>query len=662
MNDPVSRRIFLAAGGGALAVSPLLVRRAVAGAAPGDSAAAQGALPLASPLQAADYRRVRFTDPFWAPRQRANRETTMPHLFAKLREVGAVANLERAGRGETGGYRGYVFADSDVHKTLEAAAYCLGLGEDARIAAASDELIAILRRAQRPDGYLDSAYQVQGKARFTNLRDDHELYCAGHLVEAGVAHFEATGRRDLLEVATRVADLLDQTFGDGPGRRAGYPGHPELELALVRLGRAAQQPRYLRLAQHFVERRGEKFFASEHGTPLAEYDGTYWQDDVKVRDRQVISGHAVRALYLYSGALDVAAQTGDATMLPAVERVWRNAVEKRVFVTGGLGSSSRNEGFTDDYDLPTFDAYQETCASIAFVMLNQRLALLTGDARYADLVEWSLYNAVAAGISLSGDRFFYVNPLASHGGHHRKPWYDCACCPPNVARTFASLGRYAYASGPQDVYVQLYAAGSAELQLGAGRVRLEVASDYPWDGRVALTVAGAPAGAFALRLREPGWCAGSAQVSVNGEAQSRAARERGYLVLRRDWRAGDRVQLELPLPVRRLEAHPLVEQAAGRVALARGPIVYCVEQADTSAPVGALRLPREAVLRPEPLPALGGVPALTGEALALEVAEDAPLYAASAPRHGRSVPFRAVPYCAWDNREAGPMRVWLPTA
>jgi DUF1680 family protein len=660
MNDPVSRRRFLAAGGGALVASPLLGRSAatdgLAGAAP------EGGLSLAEPLRAADYRKVRFSDPFWAPRQRVNRETTLPHLFAKLREVGALANLEKAARGETGGYRGYVFADSDVHKTLEAAAYCLGAGEDPRIAAASDELIGVLRRAQRPDGYIDSAYQVQGKPRFSNLRDDHELYCAGHLVEAGVAHFEATGRRDLLEVATRVADLLDQTFGDGPGRRAGYPGHPELELALVRLAGAARQPRYLRLAQHFVERRGEKFFATEHGTPLAEYDGTYWQDDVKVREHQVISGHAVRALYLYSGALDVAQQTADATMLPAVERVWRNAVEKRLFVTGGLGSSSRNEGFTDDYDLPTFDAYQETCASIAFVMLNQRLALLTGDARYADLVEWSLYNAVAAGISLSGDRFFYVNPLASHGGHHRKPWYECACCPPNVARTFASLGRYAYATGAADVYVNLYAAGSAELRTGAGRVRLEVASDYPWDGRVILTLAEAPSGAFALRLREPGWCAGAAQLGVNGEAPPRAVRERGYLVLRRDWRAGDRVQLELPLPVRRIEAHPLDEQAAGRVALARGPIAYCVEQADSKLPVGALRLPREAALAPLRLPELGGAVALSGEALALELAPGAPLYSATPARRQGSVPFRAVPYCVWDNREAGPMRVWLPTA
>jgi hypothetical protein len=329
-------------------------------------------------------------------------------------------------------------------------------------------------------------------------------------------------------------------------------------------------------------------------------------------------------------------------------------------VTGGLGSSSRNEGFTDDYDLPTFDAYQETCASIAFVMLNQRLALLSGDSRYADLVEWSLYNAVAAGISLSGDRFFYVNPLASHGDHHRKPWFDCACCPPNVARTLASLGQYAYATGPQDVYVNLYAAGSADLAVGQGRLQLEVASQYPWDGRVALTVRESSAGSFALRLRQPGWCGEGASLRVNGEPQPAAGGERGYLVVRREWRAGDRVELDLPMPVRRLAAHPLVEEAAFRVALSRGPIVYCVEQGDVVPRLPALRLPRTAPFWAETSPLLGGATVLRGEALAIAAAAaEGPLYAPVSPRRLEPVALTAVPYCAWDNRSAGAMRVWI---
>jgi DUF1680 family protein len=650
------RRDFLAGAASSLLAAPLLARASRAGAA---DAPAPEAPSLESPLRAADYRRVTFCDPFWAPRLRANRETTVPHLFRKLREVGAVGNLERAAAGQKGGHEGYVFADSDVHKALEAAALCLGSGSDARIAAEVDALVPVLARAQQPDGYLDSAYQLDDKPRFTNLRDDHELYCAGHLVEAGVALFEATGRRDLLDVARRTADLVERTFGDGPGRRPGYPGHPELELALVRLSGATGDPRYLRLARYFVEHRGEGFFAVEHRTPPGEYDGTYWQDDARIRDHQVIAGHAVRALYLFSGALDVARETGDRSLQAAAERIWTNAVERRMFVTGGLGSSAHNEGFTDDYDLPTYDAYQETCASIAFVLLNERLFRLTGDSRYADVVEWTLHNAVAAGVSLSGDRFFYVNPLASRGGHHRRDWYRCACCPPNVARTFASLGRHAFATSADDVYVNLYAAGAADLDVGKGKLRLELRGDYPWDGRVLITVADSTAGELALRLRKPGWCGGPVAVRVNGAPQAPPS-ERGYLVVRRAFRGGDTVELDLPMPVRRIEGHPYVEQTAGRVALGRGPIVYCVEQRDVDSPVAGLRLPAAAGLRAERDPALGGAAVLRGPALAAEVDAATPLYGVGPPAT-RAVSLAAVPYAVWDNREPGAMRVWLPT-
>ncbi len=654
MNRRLSRRSFLAASGGSLLASPILAQPAASRG--GTEAAAPGL-----PLRPADYRRVRLADPFWAPRLRVNREVTVPHLLAKLHEVGAVRNLERAAAGARDGHQGFVFADSDLHKTLEAAAYCIGVAGDARIAAGADELIAVLAKAQQPDGYLDSAYQLSTKPRFSNLRDDHELYCAGHLIEAGVAHFEATGRRDLLEIAIRCADLLDRTFGDGPGKRAGYPGHPELELALVRLSRATGEQRYFRLAQFFLEHRGEGFFGAEHAISAGKYDGTYWLDDRRLREHQAISGHAVRALYLFSGALDVAAATGDEGLRAAVDRVWRSAVERRMFVTGGLGSSEHNEGFTEDYGLPTFRAYQETCASIAFVMLNHRLALLTGDGRYADLVEWSLYNAVAAGVALSGDRFFYVNPLASRGSHHRQPWFECACCPPNVARTLASLGRYAYATGPEDLYVNLYAAGGAELRLAGGAALIEIESQYPWEGRVALRVRECPDRPFALRLRQPGWCSDPVSLSVNGEPQQACVRQRGYLVLRREWRAGDRVELDLPMPVRRLQAHPLLEEATGRVALSRGPIVYCVEQADVAAPLGALRLPRDAVLRAEPSPMLGGVTVLRGDAIAVR-SEAAPLYEPVAPRRSEPTGLTAVPYGAWDNRQPGAMRVWIAEA
>lgn len=647
----LSRRAFLSAAGAPLLAGPLLSRAGLASTPPP---------PRDAGARAVDYRRVRLADPFWAPRQRTNRSITVPHLFGQLRENGYVSNFERAAARQQGGYRGPVYMDSDVYKTIEAASYCLGSAPDPAIGAQVDEWIGRLRAAQRPDGYIDTCYQVNGRARFTNLRDDHELYCAGHLLEAAVAHNASTGRSDLLEMARRYADLLEATFGDGPGRRPGYCGHPEIELGLVRLSRLTANPKYLALARSFVEHRGEKFFAAEHGTPLSAYDGTYWLDDVAIRDHTVISGHAVRALYLYSAAVDLAAETADASLVAAVERVWENATDRRMFVTGGLGSSEHNEGFTDDYDLPTFKAYQETCASIALVFLGHRLNRLTGDARYADLVEWTLYNAVAAGVSLSGDRFFYVNPLASTGSHHRKPWYDTACCPPNVSRLVATVGGYAYATGERDVFVNLYLAGSADVELPKGRVQVEVDSAYPWGGRVTLAIRETTAGDFALRLREPGWCGGPMSVRVNGETPPTLRREKGYVVISRAWRAGDRVELDLPMSIRRLQGHPLIEETSGRVALSRGPIVYCVEQADVGAPLATVRLPGTAPLRAERSDRLAGATLLRGEASAVAVPSGGRLYGETtgAPATtGASI--TAVPYCVWDNGEAGPMRVWL---
>ena len=654
-----TRRAFLSTTGLGL-VAPRILQ-AQAASSPDQDAAPSGLVKL----RAVPYRSVKITDTFWAPRQATNRAATVPHLFAELREKGYVSNFERAAKGLEGGYRGPVYMDSDVYKSLEAAAYVLGEGPEPKIQAEFDSWVDLVRSAQQADGYVNTFHQVNRKPRFSNLQDNHEIYCAGHLIEAGVAHFEATSKRSLLDIAIRYADLLARTFGDGPEKRAGYPGHPEAELALFRLWRVTGERRHFDLARFFLEHRGDGFFAKEQGKRAGhDFDGTYYLDHAKIRDHQIITGHAVRALYLLCGAADLARETDDPGLLAMMDRVWSNATSKRLFITGGLGSSSLNEGFTNDYDLPNLSAYQESCASLAAGMWAERLALLHGDARYADLVEQSFYNAVAAGVSLRGREFFYANPLASDGTQHRQPWYGTACCPPNLARVIATLGGYAYAASERDLYVNLYLQGEVATTLAGEEARVEVETDYPWDGRVTLRVAKAPAKGFGLRLRAPAWCAGNIALGVNGAPEAAPRRERGYLVVGRPLRDGDRVTLDLPMPVRRVEADPRVEEAAGRVALQRGPLVYCAEQVDHDRPLALFALAPGGAVRTERAPSLlGGVVRLAAEAVAFEPEPgEGSLYRDSPyPRRSHPAILTAVPYSTWDNRTAGPMKVWLRT-
>ncbi|MBV9851555.1 MAG: glycoside hydrolase family 127 protein [Armatimonadetes bacterium] len=611
-------------------------------------------------LQAIPFTQVQIRDAFWAPRREANRRISLPLSLDKLAEAGNLRNLELAAAGATEGFVGPVFADSDVYKALEAVAYSLATDPDPELERRVDEIIAQIAAAQRPDGYLNTAYQVKIglKRRWTNLRDNHELYCAGHLFEAAVAHFQATGKRTLLEVATKFADHIDSVFGDAPGERMGYPGHPEIELALVKLWRVTGERRYFDLARFFVVNRGRKFFADEHGTPHEEYRGEYWQDHLPIREHAAIVGHAVRAGYLYSAVVDVAAETGDAELLQMAERVWDNTTNRRMYVTGGIGSSAHNEGFTGDYDLPNLTAYQETCASVAMMMWNQRLNLITGDSKYADILELALYNGFLAGVSLDGRRYFYVNPLASEGGHHRQEWFGCACCPPNVTRTLASLGGYAYAASDRGLWVNLYIRGGARAQVGGQNVALDVMTEYPWDGKVQITVTPDAEAAFALHLRVPGWCEG-ASVRVNGLLVSDAPLEKGYFVLDRAWKPGDAVEMDLPMPVRRIGADPRVAEDRGCLALARGPLVYCVEDCDLDAPVAALALPAAAEFTAGP-ELLGGIVTLVGNGeTGAEPEWRGGLYRTAAPLVPVAV--TAVPYYAWDNRAPGGMRVWIPT-
>jgi hypothetical protein len=611
-------------------------------------------------LRAVPFPQVTVADPFFAPRRATNLRVTLEHSLKQLEATGTLANFDLAAQGARTGFNGYVFQDSDAYKALEAIALALAATPDPGLDARADAVIARIAASQRPDGYLNSWYSVNApERRFANLRDDHELYCAGHLFEAAAAHFQATGKRSLLDIATKYADLLCRTFGPGEGRRPGYCGHPEIELALVKLADVTRKQDYFELARWFVEQRGSRFFAQEHRTDPARYDGTYWLDHVPVAAMDAIAGHAVRATYLMSGVVDTAARSGNQDLLRMARRVFRNTIERNVFVTGGIGPSASNEGFTRDYDLPTHTAYQETCASIAMAMWAQRMCLFHGDARYADAMETALYNAVPAGVQLDGTKFFYVNPLSSRGHHHRREWYGCACCPPNVARTLAAIGGYAYATGPDSLSVNLYVQGKVAAEVAGEPFELEVTTEYPWDGKVAIRVVKAPAAAAALCLRQPGF-APQMRVQIGGsDAEQTLAR--GYVVLRRTWRAGDVVDVEIPMAVRRLEADPRAETLAGRVAFARGPIVYCGEQVDQAVPVDSVFAPPGAVATVKHDPELlGGVTTLE---VAARTAERAPwparqLYCPQPETQPETL--KLVPYAVWDNRTAGGMHVWWP--
>jgi len=627
-------------------------------------------------LRPVPFTDVKLSGGFWGPRIETNRTVSLPHSLQMLEKAGNIKDLELAAAGTRTGYMGPVFIDSDLYKALEAVSYSLASHPDAELEKKLDEIIAKIAAAQEDDGYLNTHFQVvEPEKRWTNLRDKHELYCAGHLIEAAVAHHQATGKRTLLDVAIKFADYIDSVFGSAPGKRMGYPGHEEIELALFKLWRLTGEKRYYDLAAFFLESRGQGFFAKEHDTPLEEYDGKYWQDDAPLRDYPKIAGHAVRAVYLLSGATDYAAVSKDKRLLQMLDRVWNNTTGANMYVTGGIGSSAKNEGFTFDYDLPNFTGYQETCASVAMIMWNHRLGLLSGNSKYADHLERALYNGFLSGVALDGKKFFYVNPLASHGAHHRKDWYSCACCPPNVTRTLSQLGGYAYATSPGALWVNLYMQGSLNtkvpvpdhLKTSAGKeaqeVSMDVTTDYPWDGKVDFKFNKAIDSPFTLRLRLPDWCT-SASVNVDGEpAKGLVGVNNGYFMLDGPRAEGEVVSLVLDMPVARVAANPKVKQNVGRLAIRRGPVVYCLEEADNDVPVHQVALSETAELKAEHKPdLLGGVTVITGEgelATTESVRQLNQLYAPLDNVVKTSI--TAIPYYVWDNRTAGDMAVWLPT-
>ncbi len=583
-------------------------------------------------LTAVPFTAVKLDDGFWAPRITTNRDASLPHNFEWCESTGRISNFAKAGGLMDGKFEGIYFNDSDVYKVLEGAAYSLADRRDPELEKTVDEVIAKIAAAQQPNGYLNSYYTlVEPDKKWTNLAVRHELYCAGHMFEAAVAYYRATGKRTLLDVAIKKADLIDSIFG--PDKRHDVPGHEEIELALVKLAELTGEDRYFKLAQFFIDVRGDQ-------SQRPKIYGAYCQDHVPVRQQSEIVGHAVRAMYLYAGVADIAGYTGDQALVDAMERLWQSVTGRKMYVTGGIGVQGHGEGFSGDYALPNRDAYCETCAAIGMALWNHRLNLLHADAKYADVVERVMYNGILSGIALDGKTFFYVNPLASSGGHHRQPFYGCACCPTNVVRFIPSVPGYVYATDEDSIFVNLYAAGSGQVPLAGKQVAVTQQTGYPWAGEVKLVINPPEPMAFRLCLRNPGWSQETV-AEVESDEKAKVDSQNGYLMIERTWRPGDCVTLQLDMTVRRIEANPKVEADRGRVALQRGPVVYCFEQADNPAGVQNIMLPREPKFSIEQKSDLLG-----GIAVIKTTASD-----------GREV--TAIPYYAWDHRQPGPMAVWV---
>jgi DUF1680 family protein len=607
-----------------------------------------------------DTRGVTMGPGFWADRRRVNRERTIPHGFEQLRQAGNLGNL-RLAAGADGRYHtigraiglDFPFLDTDVYKWLEAAAWELGHAPDPTLAAAADEAIGLIQRAQRPDGYLNSFVQVVAPGReYTDLAWGHELYCVGHLIQAAVAWQRAVGDGRLLDVAVRATDSVDRALGsDG---RDGIDGHPEIEMALVELYRATADRRYLELAARMIHGRGRGILGAGRFGPA------YWQDHEPVATAESVAGHAVRQLYLDAGAVDVATELGDERLLAAVARRWREMIATRTYLTGGVGSHHLDEAFGDPYELPPDRAYAETCGAIASVMLAWRLLLATGDPACADVIERTIYNGVLPGVSLQGTTFFYDNPLqrrtiraaAAPGHGERASWFPCACCPPNLMRMLASWDQYLVTSDQDGICVQQYANAEIATETPAGPVRLSMATDYPWDGRIRVEVLEAADSAWSLSLRVPAWSRAST-IKLGDAAPTPIPAGSYWASGPRAWQPGDAVVLDLDMTTRVTVPDPRVDAVRGCVALERGPLVYCIETADLPAGVALEEVRVDRDVQPVPVERADLASPLVGLTVpAVQASFDG--------QTERSIEVGAIPYFAWANRSVEAMRVWIP--
>lgn len=601
-------------------------------------------------IEQVDFSHVKINDNFWSPRLKSHVTTTLPVCIDQIEnQTGRIRNFENAAKG-SGEHSGIFFDDSDVYKALEGMAYSLINNPDPALEKKADEWIDKFAAAQQPDGYINTFYTLTGMEKRWQNMDKHEMYCAGHMIEAGVAYYQATGKRKLLDVCIGMADHLMTQFG--PDKRHWVPGHEEIELALVKLYKATNNERYLSFAAWLLEERGHG-----HGTKGGEgdWDPAYYQDDKPVREMTDIGGHAVRCMYLYCGMADVAALKQDTGYIHAMNRLWDDVVLRNMYISGGIGSSRHNEGFTDDYDLPNYDAYCETCASVGMVLWNSRMNQFTGDAKYIDVLERSMYNGALAGISLAGDRFFYVNPLASKGDHHRQAWYGCACCPSQISRFLPSVGNYVYGTSANTVWVNLYIGSKADITVDSNTLALTQETNYPWEGSVKISVNhvketvndvkqslntnSSVKNPLNIKLRIPDWCKAYA-ISVNGMKETSVQTDKGYAILARKWKEGDEIVLRMEMPVEVVAADPRVKEDIGKRAIQRGPLVYCIEETDNKADFDQIALTPETRFETRFTPSLlNGVTSIQATAADRRI--------------------NLIPYYAWDNRESGQMKVWI---
>ena len=625
-------------------------------------------------------------DPFWTGKMETVRTQMIPYQWKALNDQveGAapshcIKNFKIAAGMEDGKFEGRVFQDSDVAKWLEAVGYVLSWHKDEELERTADEVIRIIAAAQQPDGYLDTYYIINGlEKRWTNLMNDHELYCAGHMIEAGIAYYEGTGKRELLEVVIRLADCIDGTFGPEEGKLHAYPGHEIIEMALVRLYCLTKEERYLKLAKYFIDERGQEplYFKQER----EKYGNTYyWEDSLfqeqyfqagkPVREQKEAQGHAVRAMYLYSGMASAAKETGDTSLWEACATLWDNVVHKQMYITGAVGSSDYGEAFTFDYDLPNDTVYGETCASIGLIFWARRMLEVEPGSEYADVLELALFNTCLSGMSLDGKKFFYVNPLEvnpeacrkdqlkKHVEYERQPWFECACCPPNLARLISSLGSYAVTANDSVMYLHLYVGGRMKNPQNGMALRIE--SGLPWDSEVEITVEDCRKETYELAFRMPGWADG-VRILLNGEAQTKFTDVDGYIHFQREWTPGDVVKLAFDMPVRINRANPSVKENIGKIAVSRGPIVYCLEEIDNGNELHRLSLCTKKEMEVLRGNVLEGAVELRGCGRRLSDAGfNGALYAADVEETYDEQKLRFIPYYLWNNRGIGEMTVWV---
>lgn len=628
-----------------------------------------------SVLRTLPFSAVDITDGFWARRQEVNRAVSLRHGYDMLEKAGNFRNLRIAAGREEGQFAGRNFYDEDVYKWLEALGWELGRAPDAGLQHQADAIITLLGEVQQPNGYLNSYYEIaEPQNQWTDMDHGHELYCAGHLIQAAVAFHRALDDDRLLAIVLHLVDHIYEVFG--PGKREETCGHPEIEMALVELHRVTGNPRHLELAELFIDRRGRNRMRGHAG-----YGADYHQDHVPLREAKETAGHAVRQLYLTTGATDLYMETGDHALLEAMHRLWQDMTERKLYITGGVGSRFDGESFGAPYELPSDTCYCETCAAIGSLMWNWRLLLLTGERQYADLFERTLYNGVLSSPGLEGASYFYVNPLQVRGGRYvrastdvssgaeasRPEWHYVACCPPNVMRLLSSLGHYLATSSENSLQIHLYATARLRCLAGGAEVLLIMETNYPWSGTIRVTVAETGSGVWTLQMRHPVWCE-QRTLRVNGEPMAIVPQQNGYYALSRIWRRGDVVELILAMPPRFTAPHPRIDALRGCVALERGPLLYCFEEHDQDDGVNLADIavqtgqPLHNIWNPELLEGVETIEAggALVDASSWQSALYLPLHAIQ-PRRKRPVTLTAIPYYAWGNRGIGNMRVWLPT-